>query len=377
MFDPQNPYNDLPQITTLFINTSSGLAKLAEDTRVAIEILKYAVKTLPDPNILLDTLALQEARASSTVENIVTTNDDLYRGVVFEDFTAEAKEVSMYKEALFEGYNRMLKKGVIAMSDIEAINRPVNKKQPGIRTNLPNFGDLTRIANVNSSGETEVIYTPPHGKELLQELLIDMLDFIYDDDAYDLHPLIKIALAHYQFESIHPFRDGNGRTGRILNILFLCQKGYLDAPVLYASSYIIKNKHKYYELLRTAKETETYEQVVEYMLTSFKETAERTLRIVEEIRKLLDQYTSRDFLEKLTGQYEPLKKTVEIVFKKAYVHNADLTKGDLGLHRQTAAAYLDQLVECGLLSKEKVGRDNIYKNIKLLELFENDSEEAK
>ena len=377
MFDPQNPYNDLPQITTLSIDTSSGLAKLAEDTRVAIEILKYAVKTLPDPNILLDTLALQEARASSTVENIVTTNDDLYRGVVFEDFTAEAKEVSMYKEALFEGYNRMLKKGVIAMSDIEAINRPVNKKQPGIRTNLPNFGDLTRIANVNSSGETEVIYTPPHGKELLQELLIDMLDFIYDDDAYDLHPLIKIALAHYQFESIHPFRDGNGRTGRILNILFLCQKGYLDTPVLYASSYIIKNKHKYYELLRTAKETETYEQVVEYMLTSFKETAERTLRIVEEIRKLLDQYTSRDFLEKLTGQYEPLKKTVEIVFKKAYVRNADLTKGDLGLHRQTAAAYLDQLVECALLSKEKVGRDNIYKNIKLLELFENDSEEAK
>ncbi|WP_297233182.1 Fic family protein [uncultured Flavonifractor sp.] len=377
MFDPQNPYNDLPQITTLSIDTSSGLAKLAEDTRVAIEILKYAVKTLPDPNILLDTLALQEARASSTVENIVTTNDDLYRGVVFEDFTAEAKEVSMYKEALFEGYNRMLKKGVIAMSDIEAINRPVNKKQPGIRTNLPNFGDLTRIANVNSSGETEVIYTPPHGKELLQELLIDMLDFIYDDDAYDLHPLIKIALAHYQFESIHPFRDGNGRTGRILNILFLCQKGYLDTPVLYASSYIIKNKHKYYELLRTAKETETYEQVVEYMLTSFKETAERTLRIVEEIRKLLDQYTSRDFLEKLTGQYEPLKKTVEIVFKKAYVRNADLTKGDLGLHRQTAAAYLDQLVECGLLSKEKVGRDNIYKNIKLLELFENDSEEVK
>ena len=377
MFDPQNPYNDLPQITTLSIDTSSGLAKLAEDTRVAIEILKYAVKTLPDPNILLDTLALQEARASSTVENIVTTNDDLYRGVVFEDFTAEAKEVSMYKEALFEGYNRMLKKGVIAMSDIEAINRPVNKKQPGIRTNLPNFGDLTRIANVNSSGETEVIYTPPHGKELLQELLIDMLDFIYDDDAYDLHPLIKIALAHYQFESIHPFRDGNGRTGRILNILFLCQKGYLDTPVLYASSYIIKNKHKYYELLRTAKETETYEQVVEYMLTSFKETAERTLRIVDEIRKLLDQYTSRDFLEKLTGQYEPLKKTVEIVFKKAYVRNADLTKGDLGLHRQTAAAYLDQLVECGLLSKEKVGRDNIYKNIKLLELFENDSEEVK
>lgn len=375
MFDPQKPYNDLPPITTAFIDTTSGLAKLAEDTRVAIEILRYAVKTLPDPNILLDTLALQEARTSSTVENIVTTNDDLYRGAIFEDFTAEAREVSMYKAALLKGYNFVLEKGSISMSDIEEINRLVNKQPPGIRTNLPNFGVQTRLTTSNPNEGIEIIYTPPHGKELLQELLIDMLDFIYDD-AYDLHPLIKIALAHYQFESIHPFRDGNGRTGRILNILFLCQKGYLDAPILYASSYIIKNKHKYYELLRTAKETETYEPIVEYMLTSFKETAERTLRIVEEIRKLLDQYTSRDFLEKLTGQYEPLKKTVEIVFKKAYVHNADLTKGELGLHRQTAAAYLDQLVECGLLSKEKVGRDNIYKNIKLLELFDNDSEEA-
>ena len=374
MFDPQIPYNDLPQITTLFIDTSSGLAKLAEDTRVAIEILKYAVKTLPDPNILLDTLALQEARSSSTVENIITTNDDLYRGAMFEDFTAEAREVSMYKAALLKGYNFVLEKGGISMSDIEEINRLVNKQAAGIRTNLPNFGVQTRLT---ASESNEVIYTPPHGKELLQELLIDMLDFIYDDDVYDLHPLIKIALAHYQFESIHPFRDGNGRTGRILNILFLCQKGYLDAPILYASSYIMKNKLKYYELLRTTKETEIYEPIVEYMLTSFKETAERTLLIVEGIRKLLDQYTNRDFLEKLTGQYEPLKKTVEIVFKKAYIRNADLIKGDLGLHRQTAAAYLDQLVECGLLSKEKVGRDNIYKNIKLLELFENDSEDEK
>lgn len=371
MFDPQKPYNELPPISSLYLDTSAGLSKLAEDTRVAIEILRYAVKTLPDPNILLDTLALQEARASSNVENIVTTNDDLYRGVVFEDFTAEAKEVSQYKNALFEGYTRMLNKGLIAMSDIEAINGPVNKKQPGIRTNLPNFGDLTRIANVKPDGETEIIYTPPHGKELIQGLLIDMLEFIYDDDTYTLHPLIKIALGHYQFESIHPFRDGNGRTGRILNVLFLCQKGYLDAPILYASSYIIKNKNRYYELLRTAKETEAYEPVVEYMLLSFKETAKRTLRIVEKIRELLAEYTDRSFLNTLKGQYEPLLGTVEIVFRKVYVRISDLVNSELGLHRQTAAAYLDQLVECGLLKKEKVGKENIYKNIKLLELFDN------
>ncbi len=371
MFDPLVPYNELPYITTLFVDTTSGLARLAEDTRVAIEILRYAVKTLPDPNILLDTLALQEAKASSNVENIVTTNDDLYRGVIFEDFTAEAKEVSCYKDALFEGYSRMQAKGLISMSDIDYINRPVNKKQKGIRTNLPNF-DLTRIANQKPNGEQEIIYTPPHGKDLLQELLIDMLDYIYDDDSYTIHPLIKIALAHYQFESIHPFRDGNGRTGRILNVLFLCQKGYLDAPILYASSYIIKNKNEYYTLLRTAKETEQYEEIVSYMLHSFKDTAEHTLRIVESIKALLARYTDKDYLLTLKGQYEPLYNTVNLIFKKVYVRISDVV--DLGIHRQTVAAYLDQLVDEGLLSKEKVGRENIYKNIKLLALFENDSE---
>ncbi len=374
MFDPKQPFNELPLISTLEIDISSMLGKLAEDTRVAIEILNYAVKTLPDPNILLDTLALQEARASSNIENIVTTNDDLYRGVVFEDFTAEAKEVSRYKDALFAGYTRMLEKGLISTSDIEAVNRPVNQKQPGIRTNLPNFSDLTRIANRRSNGEEEIIYTPPHGLDLLQKLLIDMLDYVYDDDTYDLHPLIKIALAHYQFESIHPFRDGNGRTGRILNILFLCQKGYLDSPILYASSYIIRNKNQYYDLLRTSKETEQYDPIVEFMLRSFKETAEQTLKIVESIRSLLTQYSDEKYLTTLKGQLEPLQNTVNVIFKKVYVRVADLV--EIGIHRQTAAVYLDQFVDQGLLVKNRVGRDNIYKNIKLLELFDYDSEET-
>ena len=374
MFDPKQPFNELPLISTLEIDTSSGRGKLAEDTRVAIEILNYAVKTLPDPNILLDTLALQEARASSNIENIVTTNDDLYRGVVFEDYTAEAKEVSRYKDALFAGYTRMIEKGLISTSDIEAVNRPVNQKQPGIRTNLPNFSDLTRIANRRSNGEEEIIYTPPHGLDLLQKLLIDMLDYVYDDDTYDLHPLIKIALAHYQFESIHPFRDGNGRTGRILNILFLCQKGYLDSPILYASSYIIRNKNQYYDLLRTSKETEQYDPIVEFMLRSFKETAEQTLKIVESIRSLLTQYSDEKYLTTLKGQLEPLQNTVNVIFKKVYVRVADLV--EIGIHRQTAAVYLDQFVDQGLLVKNRVGRDNIYKNIKLLELFDYDSEET-
>ncbi len=374
MFDPNLPYNDLPPITTLEVETAQ-LAKLAEDTRVAIEILNYAAKNLPEPGILLDTLALQEARASSNIENIVTTNDDLYRGVVFEDYTAEAKEVSNYKDALYTGFRRMRDKGLIALSDIEAINEPVNQKGPGIRKNLEGFDDLTRIASLRQNGELDILYTPPHGADLLRSLLIDMLEYIYNDESYPIHPLIKIALAHYQFESIHPFRDGNGRTGRILNMLFLCYMGYLDAPILYASSYIIRNKNEYYELLRTTRETEQYEPFIEFMLRSFRETAERTLGIVEGIRDLLARYSDEDYLRSLRGQLEPLQNTVNVIFKKVYVRVADLVA--LGIHRQTAAVYLDQFVEQGLLSKARVGRDNIYKNIKLLELFENDREGTK
>lgn len=372
MFDKEKPYNDLSLISSIQIEETKTLQKLAEDTRVAVELLNYAVSTLPSPNILLDTLALQEAKVSSNVENIVTTNDDLYIGAVFNNYTAEAKEVSNYKEALFIGFKNLKEKGILSLSDIEEINKPVNKKTPNIRTNLPNFqSDLTRIANKKLSGEIETLYTPPHGKDLLQRLLIDMLDYVYDDETYMVHPLIKIALAHYQFESIHPFRDGNGRTGRILNILFLCQKNYLSYPILYASSYIIKNKNEYYSLLNECNKTRNYTDIVEYMLNSFKSTAEKTLYIVEKIRAMLNEYSNDEFLNKLKGQKQVLTDVIELIFKKVYVRIADLV--EIGVHRQTASTYLNQFVERGLLTMEKIGRDNIYKNIKLLELFEGEN----
>ena len=369
MFDAMTPYNDLAPITHLSVDDSKQLQKLAEDTRVAIEILNYAVNSLPAPELLLDTLALQEAKVSSHIENIVTTNDDLYKGIVFDNYSAEAKEVANYKAALFTGYDRYKERGIISLSDIEAINEPVNKKQRGVRTNLSNFqGDLTRIANKKADGTSEILYTPPHGEALLRTLLIDMLEFIYSDDEYTLHPIIKIALAHYQFESIHPFRDGNGRTGRILNILFLCQKGYLSYPVLYASSYIIRNKNEYYSLLQTSKETGEYETIIEYMLNSFKVTAEQTLKVVEDIKEMLRVYTSDEFLSKLKGQKPVLEQMMNLIFKKVYVRISDLV--DIGVHRQTASTYLKQLVDMGLLSEEKAGKEKLFKNLRLLELFE-------
>ena len=237
MFDPREPYNDLPPVSSIYLELTPELDHLREEARVSIELLNYALKSLPNSEILLDTLALQEAKVSSNIENIRTTNDDLLRAVAFKDFNAETRAISNYKDALLEGFRLLGEKGQFGIEDLEAINAPVNTQGRGVRSNLSNFNTLTRIKRTNDN-EDEIIYTPPHGKALLTEQLLDMLNYIYDDEQYDEHPLIKIALAHCQFENIHPFNDGNGRTGRILNILFLCQKGYLSEPILYASSYI-------------------------------------------------------------------------------------------------------------------------------------------
>ena len=386
MFDPREPYNDLPLVSSIYLELTPELNNLREEARVSIELLNYALKSLPNSEILLDTLALQEAKVSSNIENIRTTNDDLLRAVAFKDFNAETRAISNYKDALLEGFRLLGEKGQFGIEDLEAINAPVNTQGRGVRSNLSNFNTLTRIKRTNGN-EDEIIYTPPHGKALLTGQLLDMLNYIYDDEQYDEHPLIKIALAHCQFENIHPFNDGNGRTGRILNILFLCQKGYLSEPILYASSYIIKNKNEYYEILRTSKEKEDYAEAVAYILRSFKETADRTRYIIEQIVKLTAEYTMTEqndpsppktgrkkyFTDDMSGNRKSLCECIRLIMKKPFVRNCDLV--DAGYtNRQTAAVYLDQLTDKGVLSKEKVGKENIYKNVKLLEMFDNDNE---
>ena len=368
MVDVMRPYNEITPISELYIRPSEEITQLVEKTRVALALLDYAVGKLPSSNILLDNIALQEAKSSSKIENIVTTNDELYSGLALQEVTGAVKEVVDYKEALFIGFQELRRKGLIALSDIENINRVVNKKEPGVRHNMAEFAEtLTRIANIKEDGSNEVLYTPPHGKELLLKLLVDILEFIYDDERYNLHPLIKIALAHYQFESIHPFYDGNGRTGRILNILFLCQKEYLRQPVLYASAYIIKNKDEYYHLLRETHEHEDYNKVIAYMLTSFHNTAQETLQKVEAIDSLYKHYISQEFLSKLPGNKTVLEQVVTLAFEKVYLRITDLVEA--GIHRQTASAHLHNLVESGLLTVETVKREKIFKNMELLKLF--------
>ena len=386
MFDPTQPYNDLPFISEIEINMSAELLKLREEARVAIELLNYSLKFLPNSEILLDTLALQEAKVSSTIENIRTTNDDLLRAVAFKDFNAETSAISAYKDALIQGFDLLGEKGQFGIEDLEAINAPVNASGYGVRINLPNFGTQTQIKRMRD-GKEEILYTPPHGKNLLLQYLLDMLEYIYDDEQFDEHPLIKIALAHCQFENIHPFKDGNGRTGRILNILFLCQKGYLSHPILYSSSYIIKHKNEYYEILRTSKEMGDYSEAVAYMLRSFKETADQTRHIIENIVATTNEYTltensdpnpsklgrTRYFTDDMKGNLKSICDVIRFVLKKPYIRNCDLVSQGYA-NRQTAAVYLDQLAVKGVLSKKKVGKENIYTNIKLLEMFDNDNE---
>ena len=363
--NPKVPNNELPLLTATPAVETAALRRLAEETRVAIELLNYQVGRLPSPNLLLDLLPYQEAKGSSRIENIVTTNDALYRALAFGEETESAKEVVNYKKALFAGLDILRDRGVLSVGDVEAIHRTLGANAPGLRSNLPEFeNSLTRLARVKN-GVREVIYTPPHGKPLLQRLLLDLLEYVYDDDRYPMHPLIKIALAHRQFERIHPFLDGNGRTGRILNILFLCQKGYLAHPVLYASGEILRRREEYYTAFTAPEAEHGAERFAAFMLEIFSDTARRTLEIVNRIGELSVYHSGDNFLDQLKGRKSELRKVMEIVFGKAYVRIADLTE----LHRETASRHLKQLVDKGVLREEKSGRDKVFLNEVLLGIF--------
>jgi len=363
--DAMKPNNDLAFLSTIELRETAELRRLAEEARVAIELLNYQVGRLPSPNLLLDLLPYQEAKESSHVENIVTTNDELYRAVAFGEEKKSAKEVVYYKDALFKGMDLLNKRGVLSVGDVESIHAKLQAKTPGLRANLSQFEKtLTRVWS-EKNGVGKVIYTPPHGKPLLQKLVLDMLEYVFDDEMYPVHPLIKIALAHRQFERIHPFQDGNGRTGRILNILFLCQKGYLVHPVLYASGEILRRRDEYYAAFTVPEEKHGAEQFAEFLLGIFCDTAKRTLEIVNHIEALATYHTSDAFLNQLKGHKKELRKVMSTVFSKSYVRIPDLSE----LHRETASRHLQQLVDQGLLREEKQGREKVFLNEVLLGVF--------
>ena len=327
--------------------------------------LKGVAQTIPNERILISSLTLQEAKDSSAVENIVTTQDDLYRAGLDANFTligAATKEVLFYREAINEGFKLVRNKNILALNDIKRIQEVLEQNSAGFRT--------TPGTQLKRSSDGAVIYTPPQDGQRIVELMSNLEQFINDDELCPIDPLVKMAIIHHQFESIHPFYDGNGRTGRIVNILYLVTSGLLDLPILYLSRYITHNKAEYYERIQairnaTGDNSAQCEAWILYMLRGVEQTAEETIALVKNIGKLMTEYKNI-IRPAFGGKYS--HELLNGLFYHPYTKIGHL-ESNMQVSRQTAAKYLDRLASLGLLQKERMGKENYYINTKLMELF--------
>lgn len=341
------------------VETKAILKQLSQAYRYLAE-LKGIAKTIPNESILINTLPLLEAKDSSAIENIITTHDEIYKENLFESFISNpnAKEVHQYAKALQIGYNALKNKQLLTNRIILDIQGIIVSNKAGYRR-LPG----TELKN-SKTGET--VYKPPQDYDTIIRLMQNLEEYINNDDLHPVDPLIKMAIIHYQFESIHPFYDGNGRTGRILNILYLVLKGLLDLPILYLSSYIIKTKADYYRLLKEVRDKGNWENWILYLLKGVESTSKGTIYLINEISKLMMKYK-----HSIRNNYKFYSQDLlNNLFKHPYTKIEYLQK-DLNIHRQTAANYLDELVKGGFLKKEKIGRNNYYINEPLFLLFKN------
>ena len=355
MFNRELPFNDLPPLPPAAeVETAAVLRKAITASRALAE-LKGMAERMPNQAMLIDSLVLQEARASSEIENILTTNDEVYKAASDEaqPASAEAKEVLRYRQALNHGF-RQIKSRPLASGMFIEIAQLIKETEFGIRR-----APGTRIAN----SRQETIYTPPEGETVIRDKLRDLENFMHGDDALDV--LVKMALVHYQFEAIHPFPDGNGRTGRILNILYLVDRGLLNLPVLYLSRYIIDHKNAYYEGLRRVTEEAAWEEWVLYMLDAVEQTSLRTHGQINAILALMESVRERVQRE-APGIYS--KDLVEQIFRQPYCKISFLERAGMGT-RQTCAKYLRELEKLGVLKGQKIGREVYFVNGKLFDLL--------
>ena len=332
------------------IETKPVLKKLARAHQALAE-LKGVAASMPNQRILTSTLALQEAKDSSEIENIITTHDDLYRSDSAKGhfITLAAKEVHNYADALRAGFERVKKTGLLTVNDILTI-------QAGIEENRAGFRKLPGTALKNDqTGET--IYTPPQHSDDITALMGNLERFINDPELCDWDPLTKMAVIHHQFESIHPFYDGNGRTGRIVNVLYLVKEGLLDIPVLYLSNHIVRHKADYYRLLQTVRDEDSWEDWVLYLLDAVEQTAGQTITTVEAIKTALFDYKQR-----IRASYKFYSQDlINNLFMHPYT-KIEFVQRDLGVSRITATKYLEALTAGGFVEKQKIGRGNYYVN---------------
>ncbi|GAB4088118.1 Fic family protein [Hydrogenophaga soli] len=347
----------LDSLAAARFDTPAILKKLASSSRRLAE-LKGVAASIPNQGILINTLGLQEAKDSSEIENIVTTHDELFKDDADPNAFANpaAKEVLRYRQALRVGFELVRTTGLLTANHIIDIQRELERNHAGFRK-------LPGTALKDGAGHT--VYTPPQDPAEIVELMRGLEQFMNNPDLFDADPLIKMALLHHQFESIHPFYDGNGRTGRIVNVLYLVKEGLLDIPVLYLSHHIVRTKVDYYRLLQTVREEDNWEEWVLYMLTAVETTAQRAILMVQSIKVALMDYKHRiRAAHKFYSQ-----DLINNLFTHPYT-KIDFLQRDLDVSRLTATKYLDALAETGFVRKQKIGRSNYYVNLALNQLLQ-------
>lgn len=355
-FDPAKPFNDLPRLPPATDIETPRVLKACIEARVALEALKQIGRLIPNQSVLINSIPILEAQASSEIENIVTTTDKLFRYANEPDDSADpaTKEALRYRTALHDGFNMLRDRPVSTRMAVEIV-RTIKGIQLDVRA-TPG----TALVNDRT---TDTIYTPPEGADLLRSMLGNWERYINEEESID--PLIRMAVMHYQFEAIHPFADGNGRTGRVLNILFLVEQGLLEIPVLYLSQHIIKHKSDYYARLLEVTRCGAWEDWILFMLEAVASTAKSTTEKIEDIRRLMD-LTATEVREKAPSVYT--RELIEVIFAQPYCRIGNLVEAGVA-KRQAASSHLKTLVRIGVLRELKAGREKLFINPKLVRLL--------
>jgi Fic family protein len=354
-WSPEKPYNDLPLLPPAIELETKAVLKRCISARAALAELKQAAELIPNQSMLINTLPLLEAKDSSEIENIVTTTDKLFQFAGGDDAYADpaTKEALRYRNALYEGWQTLARRPINTnmaesiCSEIKGVDMTV-RKVPGIA-----------LANDRTG---EIICTPPEGEKVLRDLLSNWESFLHEQPELD--PLVRMAVMHYQFEAIHPFTDGNGRTGRVLNILYLVQEGLLSLPILYLSRYVIANKNAYYDNLLGVTRKNRWEEWLLYMLDAVRSTAQWTTQKINAIRNLSD-HTAEYARQQLPKIYS--RELIDVVFEQPYCRIANVVENGIA-KRQTASEYLKKLASSGVLEERQVGRERLFLHPKLFTL---------
>lgn len=336
------------------------LKQLSRSHRALAELKGFS-DMIPNKNILINAITINEAKDSSEIENIITTHDELFKAMSQSNYqNPAAKEVVSYRTALWHGYDLIKNRGILTTNMIIEIQGLIEHNKAGIRKSPG-----TVLLNETTG---EVVYTPPTGEKTIREYMTNLDNYI-NENTDTIDPLVKLAVIHYQFESIHPFYDGNGRTGRIINVLYLVLKELIDSPILYLSRFIIRNKSSYYRLLQEVRIQRNWQEWILFILEGIEQTAEETLVLIKNINNTLEE-TRQNIKKELPGIYS--KELVEMLFFEFYTKINYIQSG-LGISRKTASSYLNELESAGFLTSQKLGKERVFLNRILFDIVKKSS----